>query len=891
MYDLKWTGAQGQFALDNAKNEWRSYFPLCNGSPFLSSINPDLQGDIKADQNSFVTPPVSVVDLYNLRSGRQVWVRLPSGKVWAACGSPATDQKDRVKVDAGLLYHQVSRTNGPEGLASTSLNFVPLGKDRVEVMKFVLENKGKKTLTVDLYPYIPLYARSADTLRDHRHVTSLLNRISMTKESVLVQPVMLFNERGHASNQRIYFFSARGPAGKVPSGFFPTVSSFIGSQGHPDRPRAVYQGEQGSRTAEQGREAAGSCCFSGVQLKPSQKIEFTFLCGLADTEKEFRRVRSFYLDPEKRDRSFVRTCQWWNAEAERVSFSCGDQDWNGWIRWVGIQPLLRRIFGNSFLPDFDYGKGGKGWRDLWQDILAFLLSDPGSARRLLLNNFSGVRIDGSNATIIGSKPGEFVADRNDISRIWMDHGVWPWFTTLFYIHQTGDLNILHSRVTYFKDALASRASEHDQLWDPSQGKVLKDTNGKVWKGTVLEHVLIQSLTQFYNSGENGMIRLEDADWNDGMDMAFQKGESVAFTAFYAGNLLSMAEVLKRLTPKIRSVKLLKEINILLGNEKSFSSPQARQKILKRYFHAVHHTVSGEEKEVMLNRLIDDLQEKAEWLKKRIQSREMIRLKNGSEFYNGYYGNNGKPVEGEKENRVLMTLPGQVFPLLFRIGNRENAEKVVRSVNRYLCDKKLGSIRLNTDFGRSRPDLGRAFSFAYGTKENGAVFSHMTVMYAYALYKNGMVKEGYSVLNSLYRLWKDHDHSRMYPGLPEYFDNTGQGYYLYLTGSASWYVFTLLTQVFGVRGYYGDLLLAPKLVKGQFVSEEVSCRTVFGMNPLLVTYRNKKKLDHGAYSVVRVLLNGTEVPLRFLDRGKVLISRKDLDASSQKHVNKIEVELL
>ncbi len=58
---------------------------------------------------------------------------------------------------------------------------------------------------------------------------------------------------------------------------------------------------------------------------------------------------------------------------------------------------------------------------------------------MLLNNFAGIRVDGSNATIIGSKPGEFIADRNKIPRVWMDHGVWPFLTTQLYIDQTGDL--------------------------------------------------------------------------------------------------------------------------------------------------------------------------------------------------------------------------------------------------------------------------------------------------------------------------------------------------------------------------------------------------------------------------------------------------------------------
>ena len=40
-----------------------------------------------------------------------------------------------------------------------------------------------------------------------------------------------------------------------------------------------------------------------------------------------------------------------------------------------------------------------------------------------------------------------------------------------------------------------------------------------------------------------------------------------------------------------------------------------------------------------------------------------------------------------------------------------------------------------------------FGFAYGEKENGAVFSHMAVMYANALYKQGFIKEGYKVLKT------------------------------------------------------------------------------------------------------------------------------------------------
>lgn len=103
------------------------------------------------------------------------------------------------------------------------------------------------------------------------------------------------------------------------------------------------------------------------------------------------------------------------------------------------------------LPYHDYGKGGRGWRDLWQDCLALLIMEPSVVRQMIVDNYGGVRMDGTNATIIGSRQGEFIADRNNITRVWMDHAFWPFVTTKLYLDQTGDLDILLEKVTYFKD--------------------------------------------------------------------------------------------------------------------------------------------------------------------------------------------------------------------------------------------------------------------------------------------------------------------------------------------------------------------------------------------------------------------------------------------------------
>ena len=95
---------------------------------------------------------------------------------------------------------------------------------------------------------------------------------------------------------------------------------------------------------------------------------------------------------------------YWNGQKIITCHSC-EPTFDTWMAWVSLQPHLRRIYGCSFLPHHDYGRGGRGWRDLWQDCLSLILIDPESVRSDLKNFFAGIRADGTNATIIGSQSG------------------------------------------------------------------------------------------------------------------------------------------------------------------------------------------------------------------------------------------------------------------------------------------------------------------------------------------------------------------------------------------------------------------------------------------------------------------------------------------------------
>ena len=127
------------------------------------------------------------------------------------------------------------------------------------------------------------------------------------------------------------------------------------------------------------------------------------------------RILTAYGTEERVHAALERTKAYWQDKVN-ARYQTGSADFDRLMRWVSLQPLLRRIYGCSFLPHHDYGRGGRGWRDLWQDCLSLLLMDPGGVGEMIQASFGGVRMDGTNATIIGEGLGNFIADRNGIAR-------------------------------------------------------------------------------------------------------------------------------------------------------------------------------------------------------------------------------------------------------------------------------------------------------------------------------------------------------------------------------------------------------------------------------------------------------------------------------------------
>jgi cellobiose phosphorylase len=299
------------------------------------------------------------------------------------------------------------------------------------------------------------------------------------------------------------------------------------------------------------------------------------------------------------------------------------------------------------------------------------------------------------------------------------------------------------------------------------------------------------------------------------------------------------------------------LEILIKNDsKIYEDIKQKQELLNEYCSQCLHAVSGEKITYSCEELAAVLKAKAQWIKNHIRTAEWLTNKDGYSWYNSYYDNNGRKVEGDFEYSVRMMLTGQVFAIMSGTASDDQIDAIIKAADQYLYDPSIGGYKLNTDFKEIKTDLGRMFGFAYGSKENGAVFSHMAVMYANALYQRNFPAEGYKVVKTIYEHLSDFEKSKIYPGIPEYIGDNGRGLYHYLTGSASWLLLTVLNEMFGVKGEFGGLKLEPKLMAEQFDNKkQAGVKLIFSNRKLNIIYSNQELKEAGSYRIVKITIHG------------------------------------
>ena len=318
MKHLQFVDEYGSFSIEQPENISYLYFPLASETGLKSSLTPNLGGDTKTDQETFLLEPVSAENLHNNRSVRNFWLVCEKEGVFSASGASAeqeavkfTDLQDQSKITAGFMWHTLERISSALSLETQITSFIPVN-DNVEIMHITVRNQSDSTKELIPYAAIPIYGRSADNIRDHRNVTSMLHRIRTDSNGVFVRPTMSFDERGHRPNTKIYYVCGCSGSGQAPESFYPAVEDFLGEGGTYTHPRAVHENRPGipAGSTAAGKEAMGAFRFPGIRLSSGEEAEYILLLGVEDSEEDISRIFEKYNTPDKVRNALEATKSW-----------------------------------------------------------------------------------------------------------------------------------------------------------------------------------------------------------------------------------------------------------------------------------------------------------------------------------------------------------------------------------------------------------------------------------------------------------------------------------------------------------------------------------------------------------------------------------------------------
>jgi len=284
------------------------------------------------------------------------------------------------------------------------------------------------------------------------------------------------------------------------------------------------------------------------------------------------------------------------------------------------------------------------------------------------------------------------------------------------------------------------------------------------RASVYEHVLRAVRYVYANRGKRGLPLIGKADWNDAYDQVGigGKGESA-----WLGMALCRALIqVRELAEFIGDVKVLNEMNVKYREMKNITNRNC-------------------------------------W---------------DGKWYLAAYSDEGRPIGSTKCREGKLPLNSQTWAILSGIAGLPRANRIMRLVDTYL-DTEFGPALFHPAYTKYNPGIGRVTSFAPGTKENAAVFSHAC---AFKVVADCILGHGNRACETFKKVLPMNDAKEIerYKAEPyvyaEYVigpgssNRFGEGSYTWNTGTAAWMFLAGTEYILGVRREFSGLRIDPCL---------------------------------------------------------------------------------
>ena len=157
MYKIKFEKNES-FRIEHPDHISYLYFPIAGEAGIKADITPDLGGDSKIDQNTFLMEPVSAENLHNNRSTRNFWCKVNGKGAWSVTGKSAEEENRKLKDEPSNGFHKISLITMPplyERSVIVDKNTTIFWRDFADFCKLPIQTPLNYTMFYGCYEYAP----------------------------------------------------------------------------------------------------------------------------------------------------------------------------------------------------------------------------------------------------------------------------------------------------------------------------------------------------------------------------------------------------------------------------------------------------------------------------------------------------------------------------------------------------------------------------------------------------------------------------------------------------------------------------------------------------------------------------------------------------------------
>lgn len=173
---------------------------------------------------------------------------------------------------------------------------------------------------------------------------------------------------------------------------------------------------------------------------------------------------------------------------------------------------------------------------------------------------------------------------------------------------------------------------------------------------------------------------------------------------------------------------------------------------------------------------------------------------------------------EKDQEGSIYLNPQSWAMMCGAADDEKIKQMLSEVEERL-QTPFGPMMLAPAYTSMREDVGRLTQKSPGVSENGSIYNHAAVFFAFSLFQTNHKEKAFEVLSKMLPTEQNLEITGQLPNyIPNYYrgavhqfpEHAGRSSQLFNTGTISWYYRCLVEGLFGLKGQCGNLVISPSI---------------------------------------------------------------------------------